>query len=433
MDRLILGFKKGMWTFEVSILPDRRFIKYYCNDNGIETFYELSGEAYKKTYSIYKNIRFEGAITTRNKWQINLGSFGCLMKNGESITLYCENDKVKQLTTNKIEQVRSFEYKESTKQLKEESKVVFCNLYNKINDKQDFEKQLFDYIEDVSDDFDSKQELMEEIRECYQNFIECENLLDNYYNIFTVKEILRSFPDLKKENIDRKTLIRIIEESIDKLEVEADIFTNKRVILEELEASIYSGLESHKTYALRKTYNDMKVLDSLFAGKIKNIENKDYFHRHMFCFIETTRNLTEQEILNTGNTLIEKIYLLEQEIKTIITHYGTNKIIIDLDKEKEERFERYANNEISLSDEESNEFELIYKKALHYYQETFFNKKTKKPNKIICAFPSYIKYVRFIIESLLRHKIIKDNDEKLDFINGKNLDTFKRDVLEYQE
>lgn len=193
-------------------------------------------------------------------------------------------------------------------------------------------------------------------------------------------------------------------------------------------------------------FNKIKILINQYMNIEKSIQqslNRETFReiieKIINDFISRDKYYTEEDFSELLNKLLNRTVAYEKYCIKFISVYGKTVKVLDLTKEKEERYISYENGEQILNYDDMNDYNFLYKPLKNCIDNYIYVKNTKRLKPSIQKLPKYVEYVKALINELTAKKILllKENCFSLgDCENiktlGKNYRSFK-DFLEIKK
>ena len=320
--------------------------------------------------------------------------------------------------------------------------TYYKNIINKEALKSELEINLKTIIGGFGDENVEKYfEVEEFFKKCLNRERVCEYIKQNvtYSNLLLNKPDIVSF-GLRKQEIEN-ILRNILDDFLDnyagefifyEIDEKDDIDAEKE--LQEIFSLTYISVEKNslekKQQTIKKNYIYELIFET-FKENISKIKSKAFFVKKLKEYLQYIQFRSETEYLNKIGEFVDKYISYEKEFLYLMSKYNTTEVIIDLTKEKEEKFKSIKTSDIELNEVEKEEYENVYLKTYPLFEDIIYLKNGKGIKPTFINFPRYIKWAEELLAWIKDNNVIKIGSKGQTQISYKTLKRIPKPLQNY--
>ena len=428
MKKITLKLEKDNYLISVITCPfdsNNRF-KFQKKINNF--LFELdfsSPENYHARAYLY-NLRFTGRVNSFNNWRIfDIESFETILLNKNNTLYVLDKKSIIDIDEELAEkqEIKADNIKESSflRQLQDKIINQYSKKYEEIINKVEFDSQLYEYLEEMyhyeyDEDYDiiglseveSEKDIILDCNNFFNNFIKSEKDQKNISKIITYKKVIKYIPELKESDI-KDIYYEWESNNLDNF-ILLDIFYTRKGILIDVANELKEIYMKYK----KKKFEDNFIVylkDNFDLGNYDdgtiNLLSKEI----LYNFKE--KEVPEaDEIFEISSKYIKYLNDFNKKYIFMVNSLGNTELVLTINEEKIDKYSLYENENISLTDEELDDYNNIYLPVKNKYMLYCCRKNSNKPKPTIEKFNTFINYVLNIFNKLIEHNyLIKEDDE----------------------
>lgn len=347
-DNLLLGIKKNNFIFQVfkHNMVDTPSFNIVQDDKTFSLIFK------EKTYAIatHKNLKFSGSVGSRNNWNIYLFGLGhiLIMKDGRLQIAGKPHEEEYQTSTNT--NMNNMDYTLSERQYKFFEMVLnkYRCLLEEIINKELFFKQfkeetcdsIYPEVEDDNLDDESEYEMdyvkgcIKDCKKYFKSFIQSEKDKNNFKDIINLKNVVKSYPELKEidKNILNKYFKKFEKENDIKSYIKESISYYQETMLQTIGEKIYSY---HSAYLKEKFEKELHLKIKTILGKqYYKVKNAASIVGKVYLDFLSSDVPTDEELIERINYHLNNLIEFNDLYEKCLNAFRTNEVFIDLDEEK---------------------------------------------------------------------------------------------------
>lgn len=452
MKDLVFSISFRNHTFNIRTTP-RSTLCYYQNEGKYTTSLTFASNTYATVE--YKNIRFSGTVTKKNKWSVQL-NYQPILKKRYNSYYYISEESVQRIEGNEVSSDVPTEQPEKILWLYNQLIEFLSELYLCIEDKETFKDQLCEYLaenypddeiedldsiveyenwNDVEDDEDPiiekislKNKLIDECQDFFICFRQAETDNKNKKAIITLENILKETPGLSliPHELLEKEFSRILDENYAEL-LKPDIWYSLEDILMELGEKIFNSCQ----YKLFVSTIEEKIDRILSAMGIGDIE-KDELYLHFKSKYSEDELPSDEEFEWDVKSYVDEYMAFNQIYGKYFALFNTDHIKIEWNDEILCLFQKYDDEGIVTDPQNLSEYE-VYKYVMPFYRKHFLRKNSNRYKPVIEQLPEFTMYGSTVLDILFKHNVIACNGDTVDYNKDGNIALACEEIMAISE
>lgn len=300
------------------------------------------------------------------------------------------------------------------------SKIIskYNNLYKQITNKEVFRQQMLEEIEFLisPSNTDKYLEYDSDYLSFIENFIESEKCCLYIQNHISVESLRENYPELK--TLTKDLLDYYLNDNYFLNDLHPSIYfeSNKEILLKEIISGIIKLLNEERIAdnieIMRKKYS-IKTIKKVFNNRIKKAEDRDFLLKILEEQAPNYYKYDENIFLEKINNLIDDHLSFEKYYDRFISTYNYSSIHLELTKEKEKRFKLYEQGELTLNQDELDEYDLLYSKSIDYINTLLYDEDTNNIRTFYKKIPFFSKYFSLLMDWLFQHNVLHEVNDTI--------------------